>query len=342
MQCLSEMNIKLAPIVSAMRVVPIVILLVLLSCAQPQQVPEVSKLPAIEKAVAILAVHSGEVLVNDKSAIAGQELKVGDIIRTLAGKASVVFFDSSVLRLDENTEVAVKRLSKSSVSLKQASGQTWSRILKVSGIQDYKIETPTTVATVRGTGFGVKVADGDTKIVVKEGKVHVASYEEDKMVAEAVVTENMELEVVDEAPEEMEIEAMEADVWIDENVVEDEEFVDAVVEEYMKEHPKIVEGMRDEMTVEEIEARVEDFVMGEVEMIEGAKIEEIVEEPVEEPLPEERKEIVEPVDERISEPTRDEMPVDEPKMEPVEETRIDETADYKYTDSKQPTDQAVQ
>jgi len=342
MQYLSEMNIKLAPIVSAMRVVPIVILLVLLSCAQPQQVPEVSKLPAIEKAVAILAVHSGEVLVNDKSAIAGQELKVGDIIRTLAGKASVVFFDSSVLRLDENTEVAVKRLSKSSVSLKQASGQTWSRILKVSGIQDYKIETPTTVATVRGTGFGVKVADGDTKIVVKEGKVHVASYEEDKMVAEAVVTENMELEVVDEAPEEMEIEAMEADVWIDENVVEDEEFVDAVVEEYMKEHPKIVEGMRDEMTVEEIEARVEDFVMGEVEMIEGAKIEEIVEEPVEEPLPEERKEIVEPVDERISEPTRDEMPVDEPKMEPVEETRIDETADYKYTDSKQPTDQAVQ
>ena len=180
----------------SMNYIAVIMMILLVACAKaPVEKADVTEKAA--KPVAVLAVQSGMAVVNGNPASPGLELHEGDIVATQGGaKVSIVFFDSTVLRLDENTEVEVKRVTKDTIELKQATGQTWSRILKVSGIQDYKIETPNTVATVRGTGFAVEVSDGDTKIMVKEGKVHVASYENDRMMAEAFVSENMEMEVV--------------------------------------------------------------------------------------------------------------------------------------------------
>lgn len=245
--------------------IQILLILLLLAACKP-----------IEKTepVAILAVHNGDVLVNDNQAIAGQELKEGDIVKTLAGKASVVFFDSSVLRLDENTEITIKKIISEgtrSVELKQIAGQTWSRVLKISGVQDYKIETPTTVATVRGTGFAVKISEGDTKIMVDEGKVHVASYEEEEIVIEAIVEEDMQLEVSDENPSYLDLEPMEVTEWVNQNVEADEEFVEEVVEDYIESHPEEVSELREEFTEEQLEERVEDYVTGEIETLETAE-----------------------------------------------------------------------
>ncbi len=304
----------------------IIALLLLVACAAPQM--EVVK---VEEALAVLAVHSGEVLVNGIAASAGQELKEGDLVRTMAGKASVVFFDSSVLRLDENTEVSIKKISKDSVELKQAAGQTWSRILKVSGIREYKIETPNTVATVRGTGFAVKVEDGDTKIVVKEGKVLAVSYKEDKPVAEALIIEDMELEISDETPAELELEAVQEDEWIGENVAEDEEFIDEVVADYMEGHPEIMEEMSDELTAEQIEEKLEEYVIGETgepvksdeALVEESYVEETKPEVMETPIEQEI------VDEKPAEEnTTEEKPIEEPvnRTEPAkEETPPEET-----------------
>jgi len=303
----------------------IIILLILLVACARAPVVKTEKAPEI----AVLAVHSGEVLVNGSPAKAGQELKEGDVVKTsAASKASVVFFDSSVLRLDENTEITVKRISADglrSVDLKQTSGQTWSRVLKLSGVKEYRIETPNTIATVRGTGFGIKVSDGDTKIMVKEGKVHVASVENETVMAEAVISADMQMEITEEAPAEMELEAMEHTAWIDENIIADEEFVDEVVEDYMEEHPEVVEGM--EGSEEQIEDRVEEFVMGEIteeEMVEEAPVtpQEVVEE-MQENITEGPEAIAEEVVERPVEEQTSGIPLEEALQEPVPDTQAD-------------------
>ncbi len=291
-----------------MRQFCVLLLLVLIACA-PAEMP----VARVEKSLAVLAVHSGEVLVNGSPASAGQDVKEGDVVKTLAGKASVVFFDSSVLRLDENTEVSVQKISKDAVELGQTAGQTWSRVLKVSGIKEYRIETPNTVATVRGTGFAVSVYDGDTKIVVKEGEVQVASYEDEQVVAEAIVSEDMVLEISDEMPEELELEAVEADEWVEENIVEDEQFIDEVVEEYVEEHPEIVE----EMGEEQAEQKVEEYVTGEAEELVPEEM--IIEEAEVETMPG----IVEPVHEDAAE-TIEETVAEEKVVEPQEETVAEE------------------
>ncbi len=283
----------------------IVILLVLLSCAKA---PDTLKSEKVEKAVAVLAVQSGHAMVNGKPASAGMDLHAGDVVSTSAGaKASIVFFDSSILRLDENTEITVKKIVAGdvrSVEIKQSAGQTWSRVLKIGGVREYKIETPNTAATVRGTGFAVRVSDGNTTVKVEDGKVHVASYENDQMVAEAVVSEDMQLTVSEEAPLEMELSAIEPDSWVSENEQYDDEFIQEVAQDYMETHPELVEELPEGMTEEQAEERFEELVEGEIseeqlaevpaeevekaveapveEAVESAPVEEVIEEPVQE------------------------------------------------------------
>ncbi len=113
----------------------------------------------------------------------GMELKLGDSIRTLNNSlASIIFYDSSVVRLESNTEVNIQELisnkNTTTISLKQQTGEIWSKVLKLAGMEtDLNIETPTTVATVRGTAFGVVIEGNSTEVVVAEGKVGVKPYQ---------------------------------------------------------------------------------------------------------------------------------------------------------------------
>lgn len=257
-----------------MRKLVVLLLLVLIACSAAQApVRKESK-----AAIAMLAVQSGEVIVNGSPASAGMELKEGDSVKTGAkAKASVVFFDSSILRLNENTEIFVKSVVSQGgkkVAIEQTAGQTWSRVLKISGIKEYSIETPNTVATVRGTGFSISVGEGDTTIAVKEGKVHVASVDESGIVAEAVVPANMELEVTDEAPAELELAVLEPDPWVDENIIADDQFIDEIVEEYVEENSDEFAGVPEE----EWRDHAEDIVMGGEQPIEEQTTDEIVDE----------------------------------------------------------------
>ncbi len=294
--------------------------LFLFACSKAPEIVNAPEQIMKEESVAVLAVQSGMAVVNDQPATPGLELREGDLVATKGGaKVSIVFFDSTVLRLDENTEIEVKRIVKGdnkSVSVKQFTGSTWSRILKVSGIKEYSVETPSTVATVRGTGFSVTVSDGDSEIKVKEGSVHVASLEDGQVVAEAVVNENFEVEISDETPADIELEALEPDEWVDENVQYDDEFIDEVVEKYVEEHPEIVEGMSEE----EAEVYVGEIVTG------GEYVEESVEE------------IVEPVQEPVEEVVPDEIVVEEA----VEEPAVEETIDPKIVEeNREPIDVAT-
>ena len=127
---------------------------------------------------AYLYIDSGVVQVNQgKGWVAATNemgLKETDSVKTLEGTATIIFYESEILRLKQNTEVNIKDISKDSLTVKQNSGKTWSKVVKLTGVTSYNVETPDTVATVRGTGFGTLVSDGSSDILVGEGIVNVS------------------------------------------------------------------------------------------------------------------------------------------------------------------------
>jgi len=125
---------------------------------------------------AILYMESGIVEVDSGNGwqVASDEMQLhlNDKVRTsAASSASIALYEGEIIRLDENTEVSIDKLSQESITINQRSGSTWSKITKISGIKEYDVETPTTVATVRGTGFGIRVGAG-TDLLVDEGSVN--------------------------------------------------------------------------------------------------------------------------------------------------------------------------
>ena len=106
-----------------------------------------------------------------KQVVGSVKLKLSDKVKTLNGKAAIVLYESLIVTLDPNTEVSLAQLSKEHIELKQNSGSTWNKLTNIAGITNYVVRTPTTVATVRGTEFGV-----DMEVIrVAEGKVIVES-----------------------------------------------------------------------------------------------------------------------------------------------------------------------
>lgn len=108
-----------------------------------------------------------------QEAIDGMDLGKKDSVRTLEGKATIVLYESSFITLDPNTEVTIAELAKSNTKIKQDSGKTWSKFNKITGMDNYEVETPNTVATVRSTEFQI---DADNEIIiVAEGIVDYTS-----------------------------------------------------------------------------------------------------------------------------------------------------------------------
>lgn len=124
---------------------------------------------------AILYIEKGSVEVDSgngwKAAQDEMSLGLNDKVRTLAeSSASIALYEGEIMRLEENTEISIEKLTRESVTINQNSGSTWNKITKISGIEDYNVKTPTTVATVRGTGFGIKIKNA-VNLLVGEGKV---------------------------------------------------------------------------------------------------------------------------------------------------------------------------
>lgn len=126
--------------------------------------------------------------------ISGESLADGDTIKTSpAADAVITYPNGSQLRLDEKTEITLQAFSQGT-SLFQDSGRTWSRVGKLLGTRGaYEIETPTIVATVRGTAFSTTVTNVDAVIETDEGSVEIAAVDRSSggriVVGRAVVTE---------------------------------------------------------------------------------------------------------------------------------------------------------
>jgi len=184
-----------------------------------------------------LIIESGDIQIKHDggswiSAQNGMDLYQSDSIKTGDNaSASIVFFKSSIIRLDGNTEVSLQEIIQNddgtNVKIKQDAGRTWSTVAKISGIDNYDVQTPTAIASVRGTSFDVYIKpDGKTDVGVGRGIVNVSKIKNGEILGTIEVKKN---EVVTVDPDAMgqplEIKDFEKDNWVLENQQKDEDIL---------------------------------------------------------------------------------------------------------------------
>jgi hypothetical protein len=159
--------------------------------------------------VAFLNIEGGEVNVDVgkgwESATDQMELDLEDKVKTGDGEATVVLYESVMVSLDPYTEVEIQDLNEEHVKVGQTSGSTWNKFTGIAGIDEFSVETPTTVATVRGTYFkvdmnGVTVSEGEVlvtmdgqQVLVKAGKKVTV---EDGQLVESEFSEQEKQEII--------------------------------------------------------------------------------------------------------------------------------------------------
>lgn len=211
--------------VSKKIVVIAVVLIIIIALLAVFVLPLVSESPP-----AVLSVEAGTVEVSHRDQIfrhvTGEiTLNQGDIVRTgVDSSASVTLFGSSIVRLESNTEITIAELvpqkGSRSVSIDQKTGRVWSRVLKLSGVDDYSIKTPSSVATIRGTGFDHRInADQSVDISVVDGIVGVARTADQ---ASADVISEKAITIGDA---QLLLRALIRDSWISGNEQEDKSFL---------------------------------------------------------------------------------------------------------------------
>lgn len=95
------------------------------------------------------------------------ELTVGSAIKTGADTATVVLLEGEIVQLESNSQITLEEITKSAIRISVQAGETLNKITKLSGIKSYTVESPSTVATVRGTTFFYS----DNEVTVEDGTV---------------------------------------------------------------------------------------------------------------------------------------------------------------------------
>lgn len=111
----------------------------------------------------------------------GMAVAVGFLIRTAASaKADLALADGSLITIGERSAIVLNRniigtKDRKNTSFGVLMGGMKLKVNKLTGKDEFKVQTPTAVAAVRGTDFEVALAsDGSTMVAVSEGKVNVA------------------------------------------------------------------------------------------------------------------------------------------------------------------------
>ncbi|OGR58354.1 MAG: hypothetical protein A2X36_17245 [Elusimicrobia bacterium GWA2_69_24] len=131
-------------------------------------------------------------------AVTGMPVEAGDEIRTAGdGRAELALSAESVLELAGNTRMTVSSLEEKNTLLDLGLGGLVAKLRWVAEQgRRLEVRTPTAVAAVRGTEFGLAVAeDGDTSVgVFDEGQVAVRPAE-GSVIAETLITAHQEVRV---------------------------------------------------------------------------------------------------------------------------------------------------
>lgn len=113
-----------------------------------------------------------------------KELKNSSFIKVGNGQAHVLFANNSLLSIDSNSEVQIN-YENGDTDINQLAGNTWNRVKKLTSNESYTVTTPTALATVRGTKFGVELAKDPATLAgfyTIEGRVNVSQFGENKKI----------------------------------------------------------------------------------------------------------------------------------------------------------------
>ena len=145
-------------------------LLVFIAPARAQEERWDARLGAVSGDVTIIAVDGSP----EVSGEAGMPLEEGDrVVVAEGGSAEVALDGGSLITVRENSDFKLEKTAKGESSFFLQIGSLLAKIQKL-GNHRLRVRTPTAVAAVRGTEFGVEVDGDDSHIgVFDEGKVEV-------------------------------------------------------------------------------------------------------------------------------------------------------------------------
>ncbi len=230
-------------------------------------IPEAAQAQLIIESGSIQIKHAGESWI---SASNGTLLYPSDTVRTGNNSyASIILFKSSIIRLGSNTEVTIQEIlqqeGKTSVKIQQDIGRTWNTISKISGIDSYDVQTPTTIASVRGTTLDINVTEvGNTSVKVINGSATVSRVQNGTITESIEVDENESVIVYSDTNKSLETEPFEPDNWISNNQQKDKELRGNIKEELYKKIEPYIPQLKDEfgVTDEELDVLIDGYING--------------------------------------------------------------------------------
>jgi len=233
--------------------------------------PEVIKAQLVIESGTVYVKHGGETWISAEN---GMLLYKSDSVRTgNNSSASIIFFKTSIVRLDNNTEVMLEELfreEETSITIQQDSGRTWNTVYKISGIDNYEVQTPATVASVRGTAFVVTVwENGSTYYGVSHGIINVTSISNGVIQDSIDVSGNESTFVfIDLIHLSLKIVPFEMDDWVLENLLKDQQFVDDLKEILYLKIKDYIPDLKAEFGIndDEIDALLEGYILGYFEL----------------------------------------------------------------------------
>ena len=110
----------------------------------------------------------------------GSVIRKTDVIRVGSGsRVSIILKDGSVIRLEAESEVEIIGITYNDNEIDDASfrlikGEMWSKVKPLSEDASWQVETPTAVASVRGTEFNTRYINKSSEFSIYGGKVGVA------------------------------------------------------------------------------------------------------------------------------------------------------------------------
>lgn len=97
-------------------------------------------------------------------------------VKTTDSYAHVIFADNSLMSIDVNSEIQIT-VKDSETTIDQVLGNTWHRVEKLVPGKEYTVTTPTSLAAVRGTKFGIDASKTGSSTFVIDGAVDVGQIE---------------------------------------------------------------------------------------------------------------------------------------------------------------------
>ena len=112
-------------------------------------------------------------------------IKKGDQIKTrLNAFVDLDLGERGVLRIRPKTDFTLQAIEKENIEINIKKGKVLSCLRKLKKQEQFKVQTPTIIAAVRGTSFLIDASDRSSKVAVLTGKVKVQKGSESVTISE--------------------------------------------------------------------------------------------------------------------------------------------------------------